>query len=119
MRHLLALCLFASAALGISPAVAAAQTSPSVTIASAQQLTIGDQESGGGHRIDFWLVRLVGGDQLQFTVNQTNFEGLEGGYDFQLYAPGTTDSSFPTTPAVDSTGTNGSPQDAVTLQAPY
>jgi len=91
-----------------------AQTSPSPTISGAQLLTIGDEQSGGGEHVDFWLIKLTGGDQVSLDVTEPGQT-----YAFNLFPPGTTDADFAdTTPAVIA-ATNGSSPDFITLQAPY
>jgi hypothetical protein len=86
------------------------------TIASAQPLPLGTRESGGGGPIDFWRVKLVGGARVKFAV--TYRQGNT--YEFDLYAPGTTDGSFPNAAPVDSAQTNSVVGTAdLTLQAPY
>ena len=70
---------------------AVAAASPGHTIASAGTLSIGSKTSGGGDAIDFWKVHLNGGDQIQISTTYPEFNN----YVFALYAPGTTDGSFP------------------------
>ena len=99
-----------------------AATPPSDTIAGATQLTLGDEQSGGGGPVDFWRVKLTGGDQVQIATQTPTMTpgGAYTSYSFELYPPGTTDASFPQTPPADSTATGGGSAKAIlTLQAPY
>lgn len=123
-RLLTAVGLFTAGATVVIASAAtasAAQTAPVGTpaghsIAAAQQLTIGQGQSGGGGAIDFWLVKLTGGDQVQISAKYPQFNT----YVFALYAPGTTDASFPQATAVSSAAVNDQvTTDVVTLQAPY
>jgi Bacterial Ig-like domain (group 3) len=91
-----------------------AQTSPSPTISGAQLLTIGDAQSGGGEHVDFWLIKLTGGDEVQFSVTEPGQT-----FDFDLYPPATTDADFADTTPVTLGATNGSSPDDITVQAPY
>ncbi len=97
-----------------SHAVRAGGTPVSHTIAGAGQLTLGDEQSGGGGPVDFWLIQLTGGDQVQFSVQDPGDY-----YYFDLYAPGTTDTGFGSATPVDVTNTNQASPDDITLQAPY
>jgi hypothetical protein len=123
-RTILALFTMAAAMLTVSaPAEAAsaaahavAATPPSQTIASAQQMTLGQTQSGGGGGTDFWRVRLVGGDRMRLAVTSP----VGNGYVFDLYAPGTTDAKFPGTNPVTTAATKStSGSNTLTLQAPY
>jgi hypothetical protein len=103
----------------IGAAQAAQETRAGSSVASASGLTLGGFEAGGGGPIDFWTVPLVGGDEVQFSVTDpvnVNDDGY--GYYYQLFAPGTTDTTFPQKQPLDSAEVNSSP-DVVDLQAPY
>ena len=91
-----------------------AQTPPSHTIAGAQRLTLGDEQTGGGGPVDFWLISLAGGDQVQFSVQEPTAY-----YDFDLYAPGTTDGDLQVTSPLDIADSDDPGQVDLTLQAPY
>lgn len=104
---------------GVDPKVGAEETQASPTIAKAAVTPAGHFEAGGGNRIDFWKVPLLGGDQVQFSV-QTSNSGCCGSYRFELYQPGTNDTNFPQRPPVMATNTSqGSTQSTLVLQAPY
>lgn len=86
---------FTSAALGN-----ACTTPPpraGASIAAAPSLTIGACESGGSSDLDYWLVAMNDGDQLQVTVPPATADVL-----FDLYPPGTTDASWTQTTPTDS-----------------
>ncbi len=101
-------------AAGTGTAVAAA--SPGHTIASAGTLSIGSKTSGGGGAIDFWKVHLNGGDQVQISTTYPEFNN----YVFALYAPGTTDGSFPQAATFSSGVVNdNTTKSVIDLQAPY
>jgi hypothetical protein len=102
-------------AIGVAPAAAFAGTEAKNKIAEAQELALGAEQAGGGREVDFWKVRLAGGDRVTIDVGELQNQG----YAFQLYAPGTGDATFTKLPAVDSAYTNGATSDQVTLQAPY
>ncbi len=106
---------------GIAPSVGATEVRAGNTIASATSLTVGDFEAGGGGPVDFWLVTLVGGDEVQLNTNQRGVvNNGDTVFDYELFAPGTSDTSFTQTPPVDATSTSqGSTQDVLDLQAPY
>jgi hypothetical protein len=101
----------------VHPSRLASRTVPAGhTIASAQLLPLGSAESGGGGPIDFWRVKLVGGDRVKFGVTYPTTNS----YELELYAPGTTDASFPNAQPVDTAQTNSEVGTAdLTLQAPY
>ena len=101
-------------AAGTGTAVAAA--SPGHTIASAGTLSIGSKTSGGGGAIDFWKVHLNGGDKIQISTTYPEFNN----YVFALYAPGTTDGSFPQAATFSSGVVNdNTTKSVIDLQAPY
>ena len=50
---------------GIKTTVGAKETRASDTLAKAPLTPIGNFESAGGQPVDFWKVKLVGGDQVQ------------------------------------------------------
>jgi hypothetical protein len=97
--------------------VAAARTTPpGHTIKTAGTLTLGNTAHGGGGPIDFWKVRLNGGDRVQFTTDYPSGNT----YIASLYAPGTTDATFPTAVSFSTATTNPSATQTIfTLQAPY
>jgi hypothetical protein len=104
---------------GVNPKVGAEETQASPTIAKAAVTPVGHFEAGGGNGIDFWKVPLLGGDQVQLSV-QTVDSGCCGSYHFELYQPGTNDTNFPQRPPVMATFTSsGSTQSTLILQAPY
>jgi hypothetical protein len=99
---------------GVSLRVAEGETAASPTIAradAADALTLGNFESGGGGKIDFWHVQLAGGDRI--LINNETVCGTH----FDLYAPGTSDESFTTSPPVSSASSCNDSQ--IALQAPY
>ncbi len=100
---------FPASAASASPLVSA----PSHTIAGAPALVLKSQQSGGGGPIDFWTIKLAGGDQMQLNVGDPS----DGNFTFALYAPGTTDATFGQVSTVSS-GTTPS-TGFLTLQAPY
>ncbi len=110
----------AAAASTAGPGHAASNTVPrsatpaSHTIAGAEELSLGDEQSGGGGAVDFWLIKLTGGDRVLFSVQEP-----AGSYAFNLYAPGTTDVQFPTATPVEIAATDQQASDDITLQAPY
>jgi Bacterial Ig-like domain (group 3) len=102
--------------LAAGTGTAAAATSPGHTIASAGTLKIGSETSGGGGPIDFWKVHLNGGDKVQISAGYPQGNN----YVFALYAPGTTDGSFPQAATFSAGVVNESTSKSVIdLQAPY
>jgi hypothetical protein len=103
-------CLCAGQAFAATPA--------QETIAAAEAIHIGEDESGGGHHIEYWTVQLVGGDRVILHVKQP---ANNGGYRFELYAPGTSPTRFEQSPpaAFATTSFSGAEEVATTLQAPY
>lgn len=103
----------------LGTAVAAARplsaASAGHTISTATTLEAGDTATGGGGAVDFWYVPLSGGEQLSFTVSGSTANS----YYFDMYAPGTTDASFPKATAFTSGSTNHQAESTITLQAPY
>jgi hypothetical protein len=96
--------------------VASAAASPGHTIASAGTLSVGSKASGGGGAIDFWKVKLHGGDRVQFSVSYPEYNT----YEFALYAPGTTDAKFAAAATFSSAAANYySTKSVLVLQAPY
>jgi hypothetical protein len=85
------------------------------TISTATTLEAGDTATGGDGPVDFWYVPLSGGEQLSFAVRGSTANS----YYFDMYAPGTTDASFPTATAFTSGSTNHQAESTITLQAPY
>jgi hypothetical protein len=110
-----ALLLSCVALVASAAGAAAAPASPGHTIASAGSLGIGGTASGGGGPIDFWKVRLNGGSRVQFLVNAPT----SGNFEFQLYAPDTTDTNFPGALSFSTGLTNFSGKSVIDLQAPY
>jgi hypothetical protein len=100
----------------VSPKAAAEETKASGTIAGTRNMGVGHFESGGANGVDFWKVSLSGGDDVQFTVPPTPYQSA---YYFALFAPGTTDTSFPTATAITGHATNGNAKTVFDLQAPY
>jgi hypothetical protein len=104
-----------SLATSVSGKVAAAEVRASSTIARAPALGLGHFEAGGAGPIDFWKVRLNGGDAVRFeTTTSTN-----GNFSFQLYAPSTDDGNFPAATTFATYSTEGDQKTVYTLQAPY
>jgi hypothetical protein len=125
LRLLATMAVVALSLIGLAPgqgsaavlrgAIAHAAAPPSQKISTAAELTLNASEKGGGHNIDFWKVKLVGGYQLSFAFTAGT---SGGGYDFDLYAPSTTDATF--YEAVPLVTVNGpSSGSDFTLQAPY
>jgi hypothetical protein len=98
----------------VSAKVAKAETKANAVIARSRTMGVGHFESGGANGVDFWKMRLNGGAVVQFRVPS------EGGntYTFSLFAPGTTDTSFPDATAAASAGTNEYAPTVLKLQAP-
>jgi hypothetical protein len=116
LRMAIVLALFLSGlAIAATAGAASASTPTGHTIAGARTLAVPHSASGGGGRIDFWKVRLNGGADVQFTVPAT------GGnyYAFALFAPSTTDTSFPNAKPFAESGTNGGSPTVFDLLAPY
>jgi hypothetical protein len=117
-----------SVALVVTSAQAASAASeqssppPAHTIEGAQLLTLGDELSGGGGPVDFWLISLTGGDEIQLATQTPTVTPGESSaiYEFQLYPPGTTDATFTNTePAASVATPAGSSKDIIYFQAPY
>jgi Bacterial Ig-like domain (group 3) len=106
---------------GIPARVAAKETRAATTIAHAPRIGVGNFEAGGGNLIDFWKVTLSGGDVVQLTTKTPSGtpQNVTTAYNFELFPPGTTDTSFPTVPPVSSANTFGNTTDTLNLQAPY
>ena len=105
---------------GINPTVGAKETRASPTIAKAVVTPVGNFEAGGGNAIDFWKVKLGSGRKVQISA-KTPYPGCcgIGSYYFELYQPGTTDTTFPQHPPVSAAATQqGSTQSVLVLQAP-
>jgi hypothetical protein len=105
---------------GVNPKVAAKETRASPTIAKAVVTAIGNFEAGGGDAIDFWKVPLKKGNQVQISA-ETPYPGgcCNASYYFELYKPGTNDTTFPQHPPVAAAVTpEGSTQSTVFLKAP-
>ena len=105
-------------AFGVSAATAApasAATAPGHTIATAGTLGTSDSAAGGGGAIDFWKVKLNGGDVLQLQTATST----DANFNFWLFAPGTNDTNFPDAHAFSGNSTFGSKKDVIDLQAPY
>jgi hypothetical protein len=103
--------------LSLGNACSAPPVTATATIAPAPSLTLGTCESGGGNDIDFWDVVLNGGDGLQITVPPAAAD-----VEFDLYAPGTTDTTFTQASPVDSevaaASEGGATPQVVTVSAP-
>lgn len=102
-------------ALGAAAPASADPTAPGHTIATAGTLATSGSASGGGAAIDFWKVKLNGGDRLQLLVDTS----VAAYFNFQLYVPGTNDANFPSAKAFASGTTNDSVKGVIELQAPY
>jgi hypothetical protein len=106
--------LFAWLAIAPSASFAAAPT-----IAGAPSLSPGGATvNGGGNGVDYYKVALHGGDELQLSVGPSG----SSDYEFDLFAPDTTDATFTQSPPVDAGTTNppyGNSPQVVTVQAPY
>jgi hypothetical protein len=120
----IAACAFLAAASAIpAQAATAAQAAPSASpsppshmIAGAPALVFGAQQAGGGAGADFWRIKLVGGDQVKFAVDYP----VNNEYEFDIYAPGTTGTTFGQATPLDNAETNpGTDTGVITLQAPY
>jgi len=94
----------------------AAPVSAGHTIITAGSVKIGLTTGGGGGAVDFYRLKLDGGDQVQFAVTDPAGEN----YEFQLYAPETTDATFASAKSI-MTGTSGNSHSSssVRLRAPY
>jgi len=122
IRYLIAGLLGIGLVVTVAPSFAAAATSASHTIKNASPLTLNKVVHGGGGPIDFWKVNLYGGDQVQLATTTPSVTPGDSDtiYSFELFPPGTTDTSFPQTPPVSSTATpQGSTRSVLVLQAPY
>jgi hypothetical protein len=108
--------LLSGLTIAATAGAASATPPPGHTIATAGKLGVPDSASGGGGPIDFWRMSLSGGDDVQFTVPPTPYPD---GYYFALFAPGTTDISFPTARPFIEQATNGDAKTVFDLQAPY
>ena len=108
--------LLSGLTIAATAGAASATPPPGHTIATARNLGVPGSASGGGGPVDFWRMSLSGGDDVQFTVPPTPYPA---GYYFALFAPGTTDTSFPTASAITGHTTNGNAQTVFDLQAPY
>jgi hypothetical protein len=117
VRNLLAVAMLAITALGLSPAIAAANGGS--TIAAAPDLVLGSMVSSGwSHQVvfgstegEFWRVPLTGGETL--TIQSSNVSGAGCGLSLDMYAPSVTDSTIGTAP------TAWSQSDQITFVAPY
>ena len=104
---------------GIKATVGAKETRASDTLAKAPLTPIGNFESGGGQPVDFWKVKLVGGDQVQLALSMPFNLCCSSNYDFNLYPPGTTDTNLPQTSPVANVSVNNNTKSVIVLQAPY
>ena len=104
-----------SLATGDSAALAAKEVQASATIAGAPKLALGNFEAGGGKPTDFWKVHLNGGGVVRFEAATSTPRELA----FQLFAPGTTDESYPDALWFASYDLREDEKAAFTLQAPY
>ncbi len=104
---------------GVKATVGAKETRASDTLAKAPLTSIGNFESGGGQSIDFWKVKLLGGDQVQLALSLPYNVCCSSSYDFNLYPPGTTDTNLPQTNPVGNVFVDSSTKSVIVLQAPY
>jgi hypothetical protein len=104
---------------GIRAAVGAKETRAGATIAKAPLTPIGNFESGGGQPIDFWKVKLLGGDKVQLALSMPFNLCCSSNYDFNLYPPGTTDTNLPQTSPVANVSVGNNTKSVIVLQAPY
>jgi Bacterial Ig-like domain (group 3) len=110
--------LLSGLALLATAGAASASTAPGHTIATAGTLDIGgDTASGGGGPIDFWKVHLNGGDRVSIDIDTAGVAPAV--FNFQLYAPGTTDATFPKAVSFSAGSTDAAGQGSFSLQAPY
>jgi hypothetical protein len=110
--------LVSGLALVATAGAASASTAPGHTIATAGTLDIGgDTASGGGGPVDFWKVRLNGGDRVSIDIDEAGVAAAV--FNFQLYAPGTTDATFPKSVSFSEGSTDADGQGTFSLQAPY
>ncbi len=79
---------------------------------------IGNFESGGGQPVDFWKVKLLGGDKVQLALSMPANLCCSSSYDFNLYPPGTTDTKFPQVAPVANVSVDNSTKATIVLQAP-
>jgi uncharacterized membrane protein len=100
---------------GISAKIAAKETKASPTIGKAPTMPIGNFEAGGANPVDYWKVKLNGGDIVQIVATTPD----ESTYVFGLYPPGTNGTNFPATTSFSSVTTNFNGQSVFDLQAPY
>jgi hypothetical protein len=107
--------LLSGLAMAATAGPASASTAPGHTIATAGTLPIPGAVSGGGGLIDFWKVKLNGGDVVQFAATYPSQP-----YTFALYKPGTTDTNFPQAVSFSQNSPYWAAGKAVfDLQAPY
>jgi hypothetical protein len=103
-------------ALAAGTATAAvASTAPGHSIATAGTLAIGGTTTGGGGPIDFWKVKLSGGDQVFFTPD------LPASYSFTfaLYTTASNDTNFNNAVPFAEGDVPASSTTKFDLQAPY
>jgi hypothetical protein len=111
----LMLAAVAAAAPVASAAPSASASPPSHTIAGAPALAFGSEQTGGGAAVDFWRMKLVGGDQVSFSVSYP----VDNYYEFDMYAPGVTDTTFPqATPVASAVTNSGTDTGVISLHAP-
>ena len=103
---------------GIKASVGSKETRASDTIAKAPVTPLGNFESGGGQPVDFWKVKLLGGDKVQLALSLPANVCCSSSYDFNLYPPGTTDTKFPQVAPVANVSVDNSTKSTVVLQAP-
>jgi hypothetical protein len=101
--------------LAVTVGTGVAHAAPGHTISTATTPGIGVTVTGGGGAVDFWKVPLSGGEQVNFTVNGS----ATNSYFLDMYAPATTDATFPEATAFTSGSTNYQAKSTITLQAPY
>jgi hypothetical protein len=99
---------------GVGDACAATEARASTTISGARAIVSGACAAGGGNAIDFWNVAMDAGDQLTLATTPPS----EAGVEFDLYAPGTTDTSFTQAAPVDTGNVSAGSAGTITLTAP-
>ena len=103
---------------GIKASVGSKETRASDTLAKAPVTPIGNFEAGGGQPVDFWKVKLLGGDKVQLALSLPANVCCSSNYDFNLYPPGTTDTKFPQVTPVANVFVGNSTKSTIVLQAP-
>jgi Bacterial Ig-like domain (group 3) len=104
---------------GVKATVGAKETRAGATIAKAPLTPIGNFESGGGNGVDFWKIKLLGGDRLQLQANMPANLCCESNYEFNLFPPNVTDTNFTQVNPVATVNVGDDTKDTIVLQAPY